>query len=228
MATARKGARPRPRLAHDVVEDARLALLAASRMSEASAHASLMLFALARALRREDQVGLGTLAAAAREVLDGMGETSHANGRSVAVDDVTHRRLVVHTMAEILLHHRDALARTDPRLPPPLPASHMAKELSRMLSSGPLRDLYVSKRTKEHDDDAERILGAWSASVTADGRIHVDEDTSSLARKLVVSALVALGVPRKTALHGLVRQRKRKKRLPALVRPGRGRSHGRR
>jgi hypothetical protein len=206
MATRKRQPRPKPLLAHDVVEEARVALLSASRMSEASAHAALVLFALSRALRREDESGLAALATAARQALDEMGETSHANGRSLAVDDVTHRRLVVHTMREILLHHREALARTDRRLPPPLPASHVAEELSRMLGAGPLRDLYASKRTREHDGDAERILVSWSAHVAGDGRIRVDEDPSALARKLVVSALVALGVPRKTALEGLARK----------------------
>jgi hypothetical protein len=206
MAARKRHARPKPRLAHDVVDDARVALLAASRMTEASAHAALVLYALERALRREDESGLGALAIAARQALDAMGETSHAHGRSLAVDDVTHRRLVVHAMREILLHHRQALARTDLRLPPPLPASHVAQELSRMLDAGPLRDLYASKRTREHDGDAERILVSWSGHVAGDGRIRVDEDASALARKLVVSALVALGVPRKTALEGLARK----------------------
>ena len=225
MATRKRQTRPKPRLAHDVVEDARVALLDESRMSEASAHATLVLYALARALRHQDETGLGVLAAAARQALDAMGETRDVHDASPAVDDVTHRRLVVHTMRDVLLHHREALARTDRRLPPPLPASHVAKELSRMLGAGPLRDLYASKRTREQDGDAERILASWSAHVGPDGRIDVDGDPSALARKLVVTALVALGVPRKTALEGLARkvpqkQKKvaQKKRRPSAVR----------
>jgi hypothetical protein len=218
MATRKRQLRPRPRLARDVVEDARLALLAGSRMSEASAHAALVLFALGRALHTESDGALATLASAARKALEGLGEGTRANGKSIAMDGLTHRRFVVHTMSEILLHHRDALARNDPRLPPPLPASHMAQELSRLLGSGPLGDLYESRRSAAHDGDAERILSAWSRHVAVDGRVRVDEDPSALARKLVVSALVALGVPRKTALDGLARKATRGKRKVAAKR----------
>ena len=218
MATRKRQTRPKPRLAHEVVEDARVALLDASRISEASAHATVVLYALSRALRHQDATGLGVLTAAARQALDAMGETRDAHDGSLAVDGVTHRRLVVHTMHDVLLHHRDARARTDRRLPPPLPASHVAQELSRMLGAGPLRDLYVSKRTREHDGDAERILASWSTHVGPDGRIVVEGDTSALARKLVVTALVALGVPRKTALEGLARKVTQKRRRPSVPR----------
>jgi hypothetical protein len=201
--TPRLKPRPTPRLASDVVEEARLAITESCRMTDESASATLVLFALSRALRREHPA-LGRLAASAREVLDHMGEP-------VGVDELTHRRSVAQTMSKMLVHQRDALARTDPRRPPPLPAAHMASALSRMLSSGPLRDLYTSLATPERDGDAERILAAWARCVAADGCIHVDEDPTALARKLVVQALVALGVPRKAALDGLARKAPGKK-----------------
>jgi hypothetical protein len=61
-------------------------------------------------------------------------------------------------------------------------------------------------RPSAGEGDVERILEAWSEHVADDGIIHVDEDHAALARKLVVSALVSLGVPRKLALDGLARK----------------------
>ena len=183
-------------------------------MTDENASATLVLFALTRALHREHPA-LARLAATARDVLDQMAEP-------VGVDELTHRRSVAQTMSKMLVHQRDALARTNPRRPPPLPAAHMASALSRMLGSGPLRDLYTSHATPERDGDAERILAAWAGCVAADGCIRVDEDPMALARKLVVQALVALGVPRKAALDGLARKGGREEGEPGARRPSKG------
>jgi hypothetical protein len=195
--------RPKPRLASEVVEQARLAITARCRMTDDNAQATLVLFALARALKGEAQA-LARLAEAAREALGAMGEP-HVS--AAGVDELTHRRFVTESMSKMLVVQRDALARTDPRKPPPLPAVHMAKALSRMLASGPLRGSYESNWTPGGDGDAERILSAWTDCVAADGCVHVDGDPAALARKLVVQALVALGVPRQAALAGLARGR---------------------
>jgi hypothetical protein len=238
--TVRKSkGRPKPSIASEVVEEARLAITARCRMTDANAHATLVLFALARALTREHPA-LGKLAAVAREMLDRMGEPirqedartvlvdryriqiepdwTSAQHFGVGVDDLTHRRFVVQAMSKMLVHQQHALARTDARRPPPLPAAHMAKTLSRMLASGPLRNLYTSKWTPGRDIDAELILGAWDNCVAVDGRMYVDENPDSLARKLVVRALVALGVPRKSALDGLARKAPGKKKVSERVR----------
>ncbi len=212
-AKAKARPRPKPRLAGDVVDEARLAITAGCRMTEDNAHATLVLLALGRALRREPSA-LGRLAAAATEVLARMGESVLVGG-----DEVTHRRFVVETMSKMLVHQREALAGADPRRPPPLPAAHMAQALSRMLRSGPLRDLFTSTKTPEHDGDTERVLAAWTDCVAADGCIHVDDDPAALARKLVVRALMGLGVPRKAALDGLVRKAHGTKKAPGRARP---------
>jgi hypothetical protein len=217
MATRKKPTRkpklkPKPgaRRASDVVDEARLALTAGWPTTDLNTHATLVLFALARALRREDPTALGRLASAARNVLTHMGDPdgqaqprpdwTNAGHLGVGVDELTHRKFVLQTMSEMLAHHKEALDRTDPRKPPPLPAPHMAKALSRLLGSGPLRSLFASTWTPEKDGDAERIIAAWTDRIAGDGCIHVDEDPAALAQKLIVDALVALGASRKPTL----------------------------
>jgi hypothetical protein len=212
MAARKTKARGRPKLklAGDIVEDARLALAAGCRMTDLNVQATAVLFALGRALKRQDAGALGGMASAARQALEAMREPTG--------DALAHRRHVVHTMGEMLAHQREAVARNDPRRPPPLPARHMAQALARMLASGPMRDLYESRRSEQDDGDVERILGAWSDHVAGDGVIHAGEDHGALARKLVVSALVSLGIPRKTALAGLVRKAPGKSKAPSRFR----------
>ncbi len=183
-------------------------------MTEINAHATLVLFALARALDRDEAGAVGRLAIAARKALDDMGRGSPDGGTSwtsaqtlgVGVDEVTHRRFVVQKMGEMLAFQRDAHARADRKGPPPMPARYMAQALSSMLGAGPLRALYESRWTPENDGDADRILSAWRNWVASDGILHVDEDPPSLARKLVIGALVSLGVRRKKATDGLSRK----------------------
>jgi hypothetical protein len=199
---AKARVRPRQKLAGDVVEEARLTLMEGCRMTEANVQATSVLFALVRALRRQDAGALGSLASAARRSLEAMAEP--------VGDELAHRRHVVHTMGQMLAHQREALARSDMRRPPPLPARHMAQALSGMLQAGPLR-------SSQGEGDVERILGAWSDHVADDGIIHVDGDHAALARKLVVTALVSLGVPRKMALDGLARKAVGTRRASARV-----------
>ncbi len=195
--------KPKARRASDVVDEARRALTEGWPTSDANTNATLVLFALARALRRESPVALASLAAAAREAMNKMREPgaqsqprpdwTNAGHLAAGVDEETHRKFVAQTMSEMLTHHKDALERADPRKPPPLPAIHMAKALSRLLGSGPLRSSYESQWSPEVDGDALRIVEAWTRYIASDGCIHVDEDPSELARKLIVDALVALG-----------------------------------
>jgi hypothetical protein len=211
-----------------MVDDVRIVLAAGYQTSEVNAHAALVLFALARALRRNDGAAVGKLASTARQVIGGMDAPSQKPKRrpsgkpkgaarrprpgardwtsgprlGVGVDDVTHRRFVVQVMGDMLVAQRHAVERPDPQRTP-LSAGFMAQALSRALGSGPLRAFYESQWTPEHDGDAARILGAWKDFVAVDGCIHVDGVASaSLARRLVARALGSLGIPPKVTRHG--------------------------
>jgi hypothetical protein len=227
-----KATPPDPRtIAAGVIDDARFHL-PVGPASDWNAHASLVLFALARALDR-GHAGLGKLASRARDVLDEMGapddrmqpvaERTDVAQLGVGVDEQTHRTFVLEKTREIVLYQQLAMAKTDKKKPPPLPAIHMAQALSRVLGAGPLRGWYKSewrweKDGEAHDGDAERIVSAWSKWVAADGCIHVDEEPTKLARKLVVDALIALGVERKRALDGFAPKALRKKKVSKRVR----------
>ena len=189
-----------------MIDEARLVLTEGWPTTDANTQATLVLFALARALRREDPAALATLAGAGRRALVTMGEAdgepppradwTNAGHSAVSVDKAAHRRVVAETMREMLVHHRQALASANRRKPPPLPATHMAQALSRLLGSGPLRKSYKSQWTPERDGDVDRILRGWAKYLAKDGSIRVDEDPVPLARKLVAAALAALGAPR--------------------------------
>ena len=198
--------KPKPkaktRRSSDVVDDARAALLKGWPRTDANTEAALVLFALARTLRRHGMderaaAALGDLAAAARRALDRMGHaapaTSDASGpehAGVGVDELAHERFAVQSMSEMLAHQRDALSAQ--RGPPPLPALHMAQALSRVLGSGPLLRRYEGALTAVQDGGASRIVEAWSRHVAVDGCIHVKEEPITLARKLVADALFGL------------------------------------
>jgi len=78
-----------------------------------------------------------------------------------------------------------------------------------------LRIAALIERAHRH---TERVLAAWTDCVGPNGCIHVDEDPSALARKLVVRALMGLGVPRKAALDGLVRKAQEARKAPGRAR----------